>query len=139
LDNQELHELLDAINSSIILILGRFTKERKNVLDAIRVELRKAGFVPVIFDFDVPNTRSYRETVSALGHISRMIIADVTDAKVILQELESLVPRLSSVPIAPIAEKGLPTNVVIDRDYKNFKSFMPLLEYQDLDDIIRRL
>ena len=37
-----------------MLILGRFTPERKAVLDALREELRKRDYLPILFDFDVP-------------------------------------------------------------------------------------
>jgi hypothetical protein len=33
--------VIDAITSKLVLILGRFTPERKTILDAIRDELRK--------------------------------------------------------------------------------------------------
>jgi hypothetical protein len=38
--------------SKAVLILGRFTDERKAVLDALRDELRKRNYLPILFDFD---------------------------------------------------------------------------------------
>src|SRR5829696_4867502 len=32
--------------------LGRFTEDRKTVLDAIRDELRNRGYLPILFDFE---------------------------------------------------------------------------------------
>ena len=33
-----------------VLILGRFTAERKAVLDALRDELRKRNYLPILFE-----------------------------------------------------------------------------------------
>jgi hypothetical protein len=38
----------------VVLILGRFTPERKTVLDAIRDQLRKRDYLPILFDFQKP-------------------------------------------------------------------------------------
>src|SRR5262249_2114359 len=54
LNNQKIRQVIDTITSKVVLILGRFTEERKRVLDAIREELRKHDYIPVLFDFDKP-------------------------------------------------------------------------------------
>ena len=41
LNNQKIRDVIDTITSKAVLILGRFTLERKAVLDALREELRK--------------------------------------------------------------------------------------------------
>src|SRR5262245_45378214 len=41
--NQKVRDVIDTITSKAVLILGRFTDERKAVLDALREELRKRG------------------------------------------------------------------------------------------------
>jgi hypothetical protein len=72
-------------------ILGRFTPDRKAVLDAIREELRGRGYVPILFDFDRPN-QTTDETISTLAGMARFVIADLTDAKSVLQELRGRQP-----------------------------------------------
>jgi uncharacterized protein YjbI with pentapeptide repeats len=64
LNNQKVREVIDTITSKVVLILGRFTDERKAVLDALREELRKRNYLPILFDFSVPATRDITETVS---------------------------------------------------------------------------
>ena len=39
--SEKIRKVIDAITSKVVLILGRFTPKRKEVLDAIREELRK--------------------------------------------------------------------------------------------------
>ena len=77
--NQKIRAAIDTITSKAVLILGRFTQERKAVLDALRNELRKRDYLPILFDFDVPATRDITETVTLLARMSRFIIADLTD------------------------------------------------------------
>jgi hypothetical protein len=57
LNNQKVRDVIDTITSKAVLILGRFTDERKAVLNALREELRKRDYLPILFDFDVPATR----------------------------------------------------------------------------------
>ena len=102
LKDQTIRHLIDAITTRVVLILGRFTPDRKVVLDAIRDELRKRDYLPVLFDFEKPATRDVTETVSTLAHMARFVIADITDAKSIPQELMKIVPALPSVPVRPI-------------------------------------
>ncbi|MDY6965384.1 MAG: pentapeptide repeat-containing protein [Halobacteriota archaeon] len=46
-NSEKVHHVVDSITSKIVLILGRFTPERKSILDAIREELRKHDYLPV--------------------------------------------------------------------------------------------
>jgi hypothetical protein len=53
LHNERIRHVIDTITSKVVLILGRFTEERKVVLDALREELRQRDHTPVLFDFDM--------------------------------------------------------------------------------------
>lgn len=89
----------DPATSKVVLILGCFTAERKAILDAIREELRQCNYSPVLFDLQVPDGRDRTEIILALAHMSRFVIADITDARSIEHELAVIVPDLSPVPI----------------------------------------
>jgi uncharacterized protein YjbI with pentapeptide repeats len=102
LNNRKIRHIIDTITSKVVLILGRFTPERKVILDAIRDGLRRRDYLPVLFDFEKPASRDLTETVASLAHMARFVIADITDAKSIPQELERIVPDLPSVPIQPL-------------------------------------
>lgn len=102
LHNEEIRQVMDTITSKVVLILGRFTSERKTVLDAIKEELRRRGYLPILFDFEKPASRDLTETISTLAHMARFVIADITEAKSIPAELERIVPDLPSVPIMPL-------------------------------------
>jgi len=102
LHNQKIRDVIDTITSKVVLILGRFTDERKAVLDALRDELRKRDYLPILFDFDKPARRTTDETITLLARMARFVIADISDAKSVLQELRGIVPDLPSVPVQPV-------------------------------------
>jgi uncharacterized protein YjbI with pentapeptide repeats len=106
LHNQKVRDVIDTITSKVVLILGRFTDERKAVLDALREELRKRDYLPILFDFNVPATRDITETISLLARMARFVVADITDARSIPQELAVIVPDLPSVPVQPLLLEG---------------------------------
>jgi len=102
LNNQNIRHVIDTITSKVVLILGRFTRERMAVLEAIRSELRKRDYLPVLFDFEKPASQTTEETISTLAHMARFVIADLTDAKSVLQELRVIVPNSPSVFVQPL-------------------------------------
>jgi hypothetical protein len=105
LNNEKIREVIDTIARKVVLILGRFIPERKAILDAIREVLRQHDYLPVLFDFDKPATRDLTETVRTLAHLSRFVIADITEPRSIPHELATIVPDLA-VPIQPLLLKG---------------------------------
>ena len=105
LHNEKIREVIDTISRKVVLILGRFTPERKEILDTIRNELRNHDYLPVLFDFEKPKNRNFTETVSTLAHLARFIIADITEPRSIPQELQAIVPHLA-VPVQPLILEG---------------------------------
>src|SRR5207253_3695589 len=79
LNNSKIRDVIDTVARKAVLILGRFTPERKAVLDALREALRTNGYLPILFDFEKPSSRNFTETVKTLAHLSRFIIADLSD------------------------------------------------------------
>jgi hypothetical protein len=54
-----MEQILNTLASKLVLILGRFTDERKVVLEALRHELKKHNFVPILFDFERSGSRDF--------------------------------------------------------------------------------
>jgi hypothetical protein len=102
LHNEKIRHVIETVTFKAVLILGRFTPERKDVLDAIRAALRTRDRLPIVFDFTLPGSQTSLETVSTLAHMARFVIADLTDAKSVLQELHAIVPTSPSVLVKPI-------------------------------------
>jgi len=134
LHNQKIRKVIDTITSKSVLILGRFTAERKAVLDALRDELRKRDYLPILFDFDVPASRDITETVSLLARMARFIIADLTDPSSIPKELEAIVPGLA-VPVQPLLE-GTSRPYAMFKDYWKYEWVLPVYRYEGLEALL---
>jgi len=88
-----------------VLLLGRFTEGRITVLERLREELRNRGFLPIIFNFDKPETKNFTETVRILAGMSRFVIADITNPRSAPLELQATVPECM-VPFVPILDRN---------------------------------
>jgi uncharacterized protein YjbI with pentapeptide repeats len=134
LSNQKIRQIIDTITSKVVVILGRFTPERKDVLDILRDELRKYDFAPVIFDFKGPDNRNVLETIGTLLRMSRFIIADITDAVVVREELLENIPHLD-IPLQPLLHAHA-------KEYETFKHIkrhswvLPTFYYQDISHLL---
>ena len=106
LHNEKLQRVIDTITSKVVLILGRFSPERKMVLDALRDELRTRNYVPVVFDFEKPTSGTTINTITLLARMARFVIADISDAKSVLMELQAIVPHSPKLPVQPIIVAG---------------------------------
>jgi hypothetical protein len=61
-----------------------------------------ASAITCLCCFDKPRSLTTDETITLLARMARFIIADISDAKSVLQELRTIVPNLPSVPVQPI-------------------------------------
>jgi uncharacterized protein YjbI with pentapeptide repeats len=136
LNNNRIREVLDAIASRVVLILGRFTPQRKRVLDRIRNELRRRNYSPVLFDFDKPTHRDMTETISILAHISRFVVADLTDARSVREELMRIVPALPSVPVLPLLHNSGKANPMFEH-LARYPSMLDVVHYRNSGQLIK--
>lgn len=136
LNNKKIRNVVDSITSKAVLLLGRFTPARKRCLDTLRSELRQRGYLPILFDFHAPRSRNLTETVSTLAHLARFVIADITDAKSIPQELTRIVPLLPCLPVQPILMAGKQEYGMFD-DFRDYPWVLPLHRYKTAAELIQ--
>ena len=134
-NNEKIRHVIDSITTKVVLILGRFTDARKAVLDAIWDELRKRGYLPVLFDFAKPINRDITETISTLAHLARFVIADITDARSIPQELSHIVPNLPSVPIQPLIHSST-TEYGMFEHFARFPWVLKTVPYHSIPEVV---
>jgi hypothetical protein len=138
LHNEKIRSVIDTVGRKAVLILGRFRAERKAVLDALRAALRLRGYLPMLFDFDAPGTRDLTETIVTLAHMSRFIIADLTDPRSVPQELTAIIPDLPSVPVVPVVLAAQKEYAMFEH-WKRYPWVLPILRYKDGTDLLARL
>ena len=138
IDNQKLRNVINTVTSKAVLILGRFTPERKAILDALRKELRQYDLVPILFDFDKPPSRNLTETVAILANMSRFVIADLTDPRSIPQELQRIIPDNPSLPIQPVLLSSQDPYAMFG-DFLDYPWVLKPYQYNLLDDLLASL
>jgi hypothetical protein len=114
LQNHNIRHIIDSITSKVVLILGQFSPERQAVLAAIRDELRNHDFLPVSFDFREFEDRDWTETISTLAYPARFIIADLTRAAILPQELNRILPALPPVPVQLLRTSSFQTDTAAE-------------------------
>ncbi len=138
LNNQEIRDVITTITTKVVLILGRFTPERKAILDALRNILRTKDYAPIMVDFDKPASKDTHETITTLARLARFAIADITEAKSIPQELVSIVEALPSLAIQPLLQRDSQPWGMYDH-IKRYPWVLSIHRYIDLPDLLASL
>jgi uncharacterized protein YjbI with pentapeptide repeats len=138
LHNQKIRNVIDTIISKVVLILGSFKDERKAVLEALRDDLRQRDLVPILFDFDKPTSLSRDETITLLARMARLVIADISDAKSVLQELRAIVPDVPSVLVQPVIIAWQEEPGMFDF-FRRFPWFLRVLPYDTPGQLLTEL
>lgn len=139
LNNEEIRDVINALTSKAVLILGRFAiPERKAMLDAMRNKLREYDLLPIVFDFDRPTDKDFTETIKTLAGISYFVIADVTNPKSSPLELQATVPDYQ-IPFVPIIQEGeQPFSMLADLHQK-YNWVLPTRSYDSVETLMAAL
>jgi hypothetical protein len=136
LHNQKIRDVINTLGKRGVLLLGRFTAERKPVLEAMRAELRRLGYLPIVFDFERPTERDFTETVMVLAGMSLFVVADITNPKSSPLELQATVPNYM-IPFVPILQEGeTPFAMFVDLQRK-YDWVLDLLTYDSVERLVR--
>jgi uncharacterized protein YjbI with pentapeptide repeats len=139
LRNDKIRDVINTIGQKGVLILGRFTEERKIVLDSIRTRLRQLGYLPMMFDFERPTQRDFTETIKTLAGLSRFIIADITNPKSSPLELQAIMPDYM-IPFVPIIQENEePFAMFRDLKQKYGEWVLDVLKYDCTDNLVKAL
>jgi hypothetical protein len=139
LHNEKIRKVIDTIGKKGVLLLGRFTEGRIAILERLREKLRTLGFVPMVFNFDKPETKNFTETVRLLCALSHFVIADITNPRSTPLELQATVPDVM-VPFVPILQDGeKPFAMFVDLQYQYDWVLEPVIAYSSVDRLIEVL
>ena len=130
--------LITACSERVVLILGRFTPQRKRVLDKLAEALTKRGKVPVIYDFPSPKDREISDTVRFIAGMSQFIVVDLTDALSVPLELQATIPDLM-IPVLPIIQSGEPAFSMFADLQRRYSWIQPTVSYKNAEQLVRRV
>jgi uncharacterized protein YjbI with pentapeptide repeats len=138
LNNEEIKNVINTLTSKTVLILGRFTPERKKVLDALRNRLRELDLLPILFDFDRPLDKDITETIKTLAGLCLFVIADITNPKSSPLELQAIIPDFQ-IPLVPIIQEGeQPFSMMADLQSKH-DWVLDTCSYDSVETLIKAL
>jgi uncharacterized protein YjbI with pentapeptide repeats len=138
LHNEKIRDVVDTIGKKGVLLLGRFTEGRIQILERLREKLRSLGFVPMVFNFDKPETKDFTETVRLLANLSHFVIVDITNPRSAPLELQATVPDYL-IPFVPILEEGQdPFAMFVDLQNK-YDWVLTVIRYSSVDRLIEVL
>lgn len=137
-DNRKVRDAIDSITAKVVLILGRFSKDRLPVLQRLRTELRARNLTPILFDFDKPASKDTTATVDLLARMARFIIADLTDPSSIPHELATIIPHLRTTPVQALRELGT-EGYSMFKDFEKYPWVLPLHEYRSPEWLIANI
>jgi hypothetical protein len=139
LHNEKIRNIIDTIGKKGVLLLGRFTEGRIQILERLREKLRSLGFVPMVFNFDKPETKDFTETVRLLANLSHFVIVDITNPRSAPLELQATVPDYM-IPFVPILEEGQdPFAMFVDLQNKYDWVLEPVIRYSSVDRLVEVL
>ena len=137
--NRKIAQVMNTIGQRAVLILGRFSPpERKAVLDSVAEELRRLGYLPMMFDFERPDRSDLTETIQVLAGLALFVVADITSPRSAPLELQAIVPQFKVPVVSVAAEDEAPFSM-----YKGFEAYPWVLPkvrlYSDRDQLVRYL
>jgi uncharacterized protein YjbI with pentapeptide repeats len=135
LNNEDIRDVIDTITSKAVLILGRFSDDRKPILNALRDALRDKGFLPIVFDFERPKGRDFTETIMTLAGMSCFVIADITNPRSAPLELQATVPDYM-IPFVPILQDGESAFSMFTNLQAKYDWVLGLLKYDSSQSLI---
>jgi len=81
-NHRKIRDTLNILNDRGVLLLGRFHNGGLTRLDRISQWFRHHGYLPMIFDFERPDSLSFTETIITMAGLSKFVIADLSGPSV---------------------------------------------------------
>jgi hypothetical protein len=141
MDGLNFGEIMSELTQRRVLILGRFSRRRLPVLEAIKTHLKghKNNYLPELFTFEKPKSRDLVEAIKGFAALSRFVIADLSEPRSVQQELEAIAPDFLSVPIVPLINHGGKEYATFSAIRRRPQVVQPTIKYRNVDDLIVKL
>jgi CHAT domain len=141
LDGTNFGELMSTLAERRVLILGRFTGRRLDVLKAIkaRLEAHPNHYQAELFTFERPQRRTLVESIIGFAALSRFIVADLSEPRSVQAELQAIVPSFRSVPVVPLINQTGREYATFDDIRRRENVVQPTVRYRNCDDLAEKI
>lgn len=140
LDPDRIYEIISTTTNKLVLILGNFSEDRKAVLDDVRRRLPDYDQVGIEFDFEFLDQSTMLETILTLAQMSRFTIADLTEPKLVVDEVTAILDRLSGQIIQPIHSASSEEIMELRKiGQKSWNTYLPAISYEGTADLIGKI
>ncbi|ETW94590.1 MAG: hypothetical protein ETSY2_49570 [Candidatus Entotheonella gemina] len=131
LHNTSIRDVIGTIGKKIVLIVGDFSEERLEALEAVREVLRQYHYVPVFLACASSDAHAKLGTLELLAQLARFVLVDVTEAALPIDIVDAILGHIS-VPVQPIAwQPAMPPNEALWADRLSSDSLLPTYRYAD--------
>jgi hypothetical protein len=117
---------------------GDWEGELGRWLDALREELRRRDYLPILFDFEKPASKDLTGTVQTLANMARFIIADQTDPRSLPHELAIVIPN-TPVPVQPVLLAGESEYPMFEDLRRRYRWVLKTYRYKTQEQLIANL
>lgn len=129
-NHKKIRETLNILNNKSVLILGRFANGGLDLLYSIGDWFRSKGYLPMIFDFQRPDSLSLTETAVTMAGLSKFIVVDLSGPSV-PAELQAILMQLKK----PILAFGNPYSLFPDlADHTSVRTIETTNLFQGLEE-----
>lgn len=138
LHNEQVQRVIQSITAQVVLILGQFSATHKLFLDALRSDLRRHDYLPIVVDFEKPSSDDQTMTVLTLARMASFVIADVSSSVRVVRELERIVPDPAHVPLQILQVVSEQEQRPLDQ-LTRYPWVLEIYRYNDLDHLVANL
>jgi uncharacterized protein YjbI with pentapeptide repeats len=136
LRNESLWKVIEQVTARVGLILALGTDERKKVINVLKSEFRRLGYVPITLDGEQAEKQEYKDWLAILMRLARFVIVDMTEAEKVVQHLPFIASQHPSVPIQLLAQSSADDSTVSE-DLAAPPSVLEMYRYQSAEDLQR--
>lgn len=131
LHNTYIRDVIGTIGKKVVLIVGDFSEERLDVLEAVREVLRQYHYVPVFLACAADDASTKLVTLELLAQLARFVLVDVTETGAVLEVADSIL-RHTAVPVQPMAwQPAMPSIDALWADRLPSDARLPTYGYAD--------
>jgi hypothetical protein len=137
INHANVKKVFDETTRRLVLLLGRFGGGGLELLRRLAEGLKEREYLPVIFDFERSENRTFTETVVTLAGMSKFVVAELGGPSV-PHELAFVLPRMA-VPVVTLARVDAPPYSMLG-DLAVYPWLIhPPFKYAGEDDLLGRL